>query len=122
MRVLIVEDEPKMASLIRRGLADEGMAADVALSGEAALPLAEAKSYDVVIVDLMLPGIDGLETARRLRSAGHAAALLLITAGELVEERMLAPHGHADDYLRKPFPFDELVLRVRALAGRLPGR
>ena len=118
MRVLIVEDEVKMAALIRRGMRGEGIAADVAINGEDALWMAEATSYDAIVLDLMLPGIDGFEVCRRLRSAGIWAPILLLTARDAVSARVEGLDGGADDYMTKPFSFAELLARLRALVRR----
>jgi two-component system OmpR family response regulator len=118
MRVLVVEDEVKMASLIRRGLREEGLAADVAIKGEDALWLADATAYDTIILDVMLPGIDGFETCRRLRAGGIWTPVLMLTARDGVEDRVAGLDGGADDYLTKPFSFAELLARLRALARR----
>jgi two-component system OmpR family response regulator len=118
MRVLVVEDEPRMASLIRRGLLGEGLAADVAGSGEDGLWLAESHDYDAIVLDVMLPGIDGFETCRRLRAAGVWAPVLMLTARDTVEDRVAGLDTGADDYLVKPFAFAELLARLRALARR----
>ena len=120
MRVLVVEDEIKMASLIRRGLRGEGLSADVAIKGEDALWMAEATAYDVVVLDLMLPGIDGFETCRRLRGDGVRTPILMLTARDAVEDRIAGLDTGADDYLAKPFDFGELLARLRALARRGP--
>src|SRR5215210_8673890 len=120
MRVLIVEDEIKMASLIRRGLRGEGLAADVAIKGEDALWMAGSTAYDVIVLDVMLPGIDGFETCRRLREAGIWAPVLMLTARDAVEDRVAGLDGGADDYLTKPFSFAELLARLRALVRRGP--
>jgi len=118
MRVLIVEDHPKMAGLIRRGLNKEGMATDVASTGEDALWRAGATEYDAIILDLMLPGIDGLEVCRRLRAEGVWAPILMLTARDAVEDRVTGLDQGADDYLTKPFSYAELLARLRALARR----
>src|SRR5439155_23749057 len=97
MRVLVVEDETRMASLIRRGLTGEGLAADVAATGEDALWLAESHEYDAIVLDVMLPGIDGFETCRRLRSAGVWAPVLMLTARDAVEDRVAGLDTGADD-------------------------
>ena len=120
MRVLIVEDEVKMAGLIRRGLQEEGMAADVAKRGEDALWMAGSTDYDAVVLDVMLPGIDGFETCRRLRVDGVWSPVLMLTARDAVEDRVAGLDGGADDYLTKPFSFGELLARLRALARRGP--
>src|SRR5436189_3335800 len=118
MRVLIVEDEIKMAGLIRRGLTKEGMAADVAIKGEDALWMAEATEYDAIVLDVMLPGIDGFEVCRRLRAAAVWAPILMLTARDAVRDRVAGLDGGADDYLTKPFSFAELLARLRALVRR----
>ena len=118
MRVLIVEDEVKMAGLIRRGLREEGLAADVAIKGEDALWMAQATDYDAVVLDVMLPGIDGFETCRRLRSEGVWSPVLMLTARDGLEDRIAGLDGGADDYLCKPFSFAELLARLRALGRR----
>ena len=120
MRVLIVEDEVKLAGLIRRGLRDEGMLADVAVKGEDALWMAGATDYDAIVLDVMLPGIDGFEVCRRLRDDGVWSPVLMLTARDAVEDRVAGLDGGADDYLVKPFSFAELVARLRALARRGP--
>jgi two-component system OmpR family response regulator len=120
MRVLIVEDEIKMAGLVRRGLMGEGMTADVAIKGEDALWMAGSAEYDVVILDVMLPGIDGFETCRRLRSDGVRVPVLMLTARDAIEDRVAGLDGGADDYLTKPFSFAELGARLRALVRRGP--
>jgi two-component system, OmpR family, response regulator len=118
MRVLIVEDEAKMAGLIRRGLEREGMAVDVAGSGEEALWKATAVEYDAIVLDLMLPGIDGLAVCSRLREEGVWSSILMLTARDAVRDRVAGLDQGADDYLTKPFSFAELVARLRALARR----
>jgi two-component system OmpR family response regulator len=118
MRVLIVEDEVKMAGLIRRGMREEGLAADVAIKGEDALWMADATPYDAIVLDVMLPGIDGFETCRRLREKGVWAPVLMLTARDSVEDRVAGLDTGADDYLTKPFSFVELLARIRALTRR----
>ncbi|HYF25573.1 MAG TPA: response regulator transcription factor [Baekduia sp.] len=120
MKVLVVEDEAKLAGLLRRGLHDEGVVADVAERGEDALWMAGATPYDVIVLDVMLPGIDGFETCRRLREDGVWAPVLMLTARDAVEDRVTGLDQGADDYLTKPFSFDELLARLRALARRGP--
>ncbi len=118
MRVLIVEDELKMAGLIRRGMREEGLAADVASKGEDAIWMAGATEYDAIVLDVMLPGIDGFETCRKLRAGGVWAPVLILTARDAVEDRITGLDGGADDYLTKPFSFAELLARLRALVRR----
>lgn len=120
MRVLIVEDEVKMASLIRRGLRDEGLSADVAIKGEDALWMAGATDYDAIVLDVMLPGVDGFEVCRRLRRDGIWSPVLLLTARDGIDDRVAGLDGGADDYLTKPFSFAELLARLRALFRRGP--
>jgi two-component system OmpR family response regulator len=120
MRVLVVEDEVKMAGLIRRGLREEGIAADVTERGEDALWMAGSTDYDAIVLDVMLPGIDGFETCRRLRGDGVWSPVLMLTARDAVEDRVAGLDGGADDYLTKPFSFAELLARLRALARRGP--
>jgi two-component system OmpR family response regulator len=118
MRVLIVEDEVKMAALLRRGLEREGLAVDVAGDGEEALWRARAVSYDAIVLDLMLPGIDGLEVCRRARESGVWSPILVLTARDAIRDRVAGLDRGADDYLTKPFSFAELLARLRALARR----
>jgi two-component system OmpR family response regulator len=120
VRILVVEDEVKMSALIRRGLEEEGMAVDVTAKGEDALWMAGSTAYDAVVLDVMLPGIDGFETCRRLRDDGVWSPVLMLTARDAVEDRVAGLDGGADDYLTKPFSFAELLARIRALARRGP--
>jgi two-component system OmpR family response regulator len=121
MRILVVEDAPKMAELIRRVLVSERHTVDVAADGETALQLAQGPPYDAVILDRMLPDIDGIEVLRRLRAAGQDVPVLMLTALGTVEHRVGGLDAGADDYLGKPFAFGELLARLRAL-GRRPAR
>ena len=118
MRVLVVEDEVKMAGLIRRGLVEEGHAADVTAQGEDAVWMAEAHPYDAIVLDVMLPGLSGFETCRRLRNEGVWTPVLMLTARDAVDDRVAGLDAGADDYLTKPFSFAELLARLRALARR----
>ena len=118
MRILIVEDEPKMAALLRRGLVAEGAAVDLAARGEDAIPRAEATDYDVIVLDVMLPGIDGFEVCKRLRSADVWAPVLMLTARDAVRDRVAGLDSGADDYLTKPFSYAEFLARLRALVRR----
>ena len=118
MRVLVVEDEPKMAGLIRRGLTEEGYAADIAATGDDALWMAEATDYDAIVLDVLLPGTNGFEVCRQLRMGGTWTPILMLTARDSVEDRVAGLDAGADDYLTKPFSFAELLARLRALARR----
>jgi two-component system, OmpR family, response regulator len=120
MRVLLVEDQPKMAGLIQKGLRNEGMAADVAERGEDALWMAGATEYDALILDVLLPGIDGFEVCRQLRADGVWTPILMLTARDSVQDRVAGLDGGADDYLTKPFSYAELLARLRALVRRGP--
>jgi two-component system OmpR family response regulator len=120
VRVLIVEDDVKMAGLLRRGLLGEGLAADVANVGDDALWMARATEYDAIVLDVMLPGMDGFELCRRLREAGQWSPVLMLTARDAVEDRVAGLDAGADDYLVKPFSFAELHARLRSLARRPP--
>ncbi|HKZ75707.1 MAG TPA: response regulator transcription factor [Actinomycetota bacterium] len=118
MRVLVVEDEAKMAGLLKRGLEEEGYAVDTAGDGREALWLATENHYDVIVLDVMLPDLDGFEVCRRLRDAGRWSPVLMLTARDAVPDRVSGLDAGADDYLTKPFSFAELLARVRALVRR----
>jgi two-component system OmpR family response regulator len=120
VRVLLVEDEAKLANLLARGLREEGHAADVAGRGEDALWMAQAVSYDAIVLDVMLPGLDGLATCRELRSAGVWSPVLFLTARDAVDDRVAGLDAGGDDYLVKPFSYAELLARLRALRRRAP--
>jgi two-component system, OmpR family, response regulator len=120
MRVLIVEDDVKLAALIQRALREQGMLADAAHDGEDSLWMAEATPYDVVVLDINLPGISGFETCRRLRASRVRTPILMLTARAAVDDRVTGLDTGADDYLVKPFDLGELFARVRALARRGP--
>jgi two-component system, OmpR family, response regulator len=120
MRVLIVEDQPKLAALLARGLREEGHAADVTGRGEDALWMAPSAPYDAIVLDIMLPGIDGLETCRELRRHEIWTPVLMLTARDAIDDRVTGLDAGADDYLTKPFSFDELLARLRALTRRAP--
>ena len=109
-----------MAAAIRRGLRFEGLAVDVAADGEKALLAARATEYDAILLDVMMPGMDGFETCRRLRSDGIWAPVLMLTARDAVEDRVRGLDGGADDYMTKPFSLAELMARLRALVRRGP--
>ncbi len=118
MRVLVVEDETKMAGLLKRGLEEEGYAVDVAADGGEGVWLATENAYDAVVLDVMLPDLDGFEVCRRLREAGRWSPVLMLTARDGVGDRVRGLDVGADDYLTKPFAFAELLARVRALVRR----
>ena len=118
MRALVVEDGPKMAALVRRGLVEEGYAADVAGTGEDALWMARSTAYDVIVLDVMLPGLDGFGVCRELRAGDVWTPVLMLTALDGVQDRVVGLDAGADDYLVKPFSFAELLARLRALARR----
>jgi two-component system OmpR family response regulator len=118
VRVLVVEDEVKMARAIRRGMEQEGYAVDTALDGDEGLHLVTENDYDAIVLDVMLPGVDGLEVCRRLRERGRWAPVLMLTARDTVPDRIEGLDAGADDYLVKPFAFGELLARLRALIRR----
>jgi len=118
MRVLVVEDDAKIASFVIRGLKQAGYAADHAPDGETGLALAESTDYDVAIVDVMLPKLDGLSLIRRLRAARRETPVLILSARSAVDDRVLGLQSGGDDYLTKPFAFSELIARVQALIRR----
>ena len=120
MRVLVAEDQLKMASLIRRGLVEEGYAVDVVPDGREAVVRATATEYDVIVLDVMLPQLDGFEVCRRVRASGVWSPVLMLTARDAVEDRVAGLDAGADDYLIKPFSFAELLARLRALSRRGP--
>jgi DNA-binding response OmpR family regulator len=118
VRLLVVEDEPKMARLLERGLREEGHAIDLAPNGSEAIWLASENPYDAILLDVMLPDIDGFEVCRRLRANEHWAPVLMLTARDAVPDRVAGLDAGADDYLAKPFSFSELFARLRALERR----
>jgi two-component system, OmpR family, response regulator len=121
MRVLLVEDDERMAATVRRGLASENIAVDVAPSGEEALWRVDPGVHNVVVLDVMLPGIDGVETCRRMRAAEVWTPILMLTARDTVGDRVTGLNSGADDYLVKPYSFEELLARIHALARRDSG-
>ncbi len=118
MRALVVEDDRKLGPLLRRALGERGGAADLARTGEDALWMAQARSYDAIVLDVMLPDLDGFETCTRLREHGVWTPVLLLTARDAVEDRVYGLDCGADDYLTKPFSIAELRARLRALVRR----
>ncbi len=118
MRVLLVEDYPPIQKAVAKGLREAGFAVDATGDGEEGLWYAGNNGYDVIVLDIMLPGMDGLSVLRRLRAEGQAVHVLLLTARDTVQDRVIGLDSGADDYLIKPFAMDELIARVRALARR----
>ena len=118
MLILIVEDERKIASFIDKGLKAEGYAVDVAYDGEKGLRLAEINDYDLILLDIMLPKLDGITVCKQLRKEGYETPVLMLTAKDAVSDRVRGLDVGADDYLTKPFAFDELLARIRALLRR----
>ncbi|HSH32117.1 MAG TPA: response regulator transcription factor [Actinomycetota bacterium] len=118
MRVLVVEDTARMGELIRRGLQEHGYAVDLAETGEDGLWLASENAYDAVVLDVLLPDIDGFEVCRRMRGADRWRPVLMLTAKDAVADRVAGLDAGADDYLTKPFDFVELLARIRALVRR----
>ena len=116
----MVEDDVRMAAAIRRGLRFEGLVVDVAGGGDEALRFVRATDYDAIVLDVMMPGLDGFETCKRLRADGVWTPVLMLTARDAVEDRVRGLDGGADDYLTKPFSLAELTARLRALARRGP--
>ncbi len=118
MRVLLVEDEKKMASFIERGLKEEGYAVDIMNDGEQGWECITVNEYDVLILDVMLPKINGYDLCAKIRQAGKRVPILMLTAKDSVEDKIKGLDEGADDYLTKPFAFDELLARLRALLRR----
>jgi len=118
MRILIVEDEKKVARFIQQGLEEEHYAVDVAHDGERGAAMAETQAYDLVILDVMLPGMNGIEVTQRLRAEAMTAPILMLTAKTATEDKVAGLDSGADDYLTKPFAFAELLARVRSLLRR----
>jgi DNA-binding response OmpR family regulator len=120
MRILVVEDEATIADFLVRGLSEQGYAVDLASDGQEALDQLASVAPDVLILDIMLPKVDGIEVCKRLRAGGSKTPILMLTARDAVEDRVRGLDTGADDYLVKPFAFTELVARVRALSRREP--
>lgn len=118
MRVLIIEDDRAMANLLQRGLQEENQVVSLAFDGQSGLEIAKAYEFDVIVLDWMLPLMDGPEVARRLRKIGHSSPILMLTARDAVPDIVKGLDAGADDYLTKPFSFAEFLARLRALARR----
>ena len=118
MRVLVVEDQPNVANYVKRALEEQGYAVDLARTGREALDWAEVVEFDLIVLDIMLPEMDGITVCRRLRSRANQAAILMLTARDTVADRVIGLDAGADDYLVKPFDLKELLARLRALARR----
>ncbi|MDD5594577.1 MAG: response regulator transcription factor [Candidatus Margulisbacteria bacterium] len=121
MKILLIEDEKKVANFIRSGLKSEGFAVDAASDGEEGLFLAQEGSFDLIILDILLPKVDGITVCKKLRAAGKSVPIIMLTAKDSVEDRVRGLDAGADDYLTKPFSFAELLARVRALTRRHKG-
>jgi DNA-binding response OmpR family regulator len=120
MRILVVEDEARIADFIVRGLQEQGHAIDLAIDGNEALTWADGAAFDAIVLDVLLPGRDGFEVCRTLRARGCSAPILMLTARDAVDDRVHGLDSGADDYLVKPFAFEELLARLRALSRRQP--
>ncbi len=120
MKVLVVEDEAKMAAFLERGFREQHFLVDVCARGDDAVQLVPTGGYDVVVLDIMLPGLDGISVVRRLRSLGNATPVLILSARSHVDEKVEGLEAGADDYLAKPFAIKEVVARARALSRRVP--
>jgi two-component system copper resistance phosphate regulon response regulator CusR len=120
MRILIVEDEQDAASMLAKGLREASFAVDVAFDGESALEKVHVNTYDAVILDLMLPGKNGVDVCREIRALGMSFPILMVTAQDAIRQRIVGLDSGADDYLTKPFDFGELTARIRALLRRAP--
>jgi DNA-binding response OmpR family regulator len=118
MRILIVEDEIKMAKYLKSALEEESYAVDLALTGKEALQWIGVTSYDVLVLDLMIPEIDGMEVCKTLRKEGNSVPIIMVTARDAIDDRVLGLNTGADDYLIKPFDLSELLARLRALVRR----
>jgi two-component system copper resistance phosphate regulon response regulator CusR len=118
MRILVVEDDPDMSRFIARGLREQSYAVDVAATGDAAIEAAATATYDLIILDVMIPPPDGFEVCRQLRAEGNDASILMLTARDSLADRVEGLDSGADDYLVKPFEFAELLARLRALLRR----
>jgi len=115
MRILVIEDEKKITDFIKRGLKEEGYAVDVAYDGEQGFFLAKTNAYDLILLDLMLPKVDGLSVCKKLRAEGVSTPIIMVTAKDTVKDKVVGLDSGADDYLTKPFAFEELLARMRAV-------
>jgi DNA-binding response OmpR family regulator len=120
MRLLVIEDERRMADLLRKGLQEEGYAVDVATDGKSGFEMARASNFELILLDVMLPGMDGFELARRLRECGQSVPILMLTARDDTPDIVRGLDLGADDYLTKPFSFEVLLARIRSLLRRGP--
>lgn len=118
MRVLLIEDEPQAAAFIKKGLQENGYQVEVATDGETGYDWASSHPFDLIVLDLMLPRMDGVEVCRRLRQQGVASRILMLTARDAIDDRVTGLEAGADDYLNKPFAFRELLARLRAISRR----
>ncbi|MGE3191398.1 MAG: response regulator, partial [Vicinamibacterales bacterium] len=118
MRLLLVEDDPEISRFLLQGLREDGHLADLVEDGQGALDQVAAGDYDAILLDLMLPGVDGFEVCRRMREAGVDAPILVVSARDAVSDRIRGLDAGADDYIVKPFAFEEVLARLRALARR----
>ncbi len=118
MRVLIIEDEHKIAQSIKKGLEQENFVVDIAYEGVSGFDLASSEEFDIIVLDRMLPGLDGIEIVRKLRMSGNHVPILMLTAKGQIDERVEGLNAGVDDYLPKPFAFSELIARIRALLRR----
>lgn len=118
MKILLVEDERKVANLIKKGFEEEGLMVDIAEDGETALEKVSADVYDLIILDIMLPGKDGIEVLKEIRAKGIMKPIMMLTAKDTTTDKVLGLDAGADDYITKPFVFEELLARVRALLRR----
>jgi DNA-binding response OmpR family regulator len=118
MNILIVEDDKKIANYSKEGFAEEGFSVDLAYSGEEGLALLKTHTYDALILDWMLPGIDGVEVCKKIRESGSTVPIIMLTAKIFIEDRVVGLESGADDYMPKPFYFEELLARVKALIRR----
>ncbi len=121
MKILVIEDSKKISSFIKSGLKSEGYTVDAAFDGEEGLFMAQEGEYDIIILDIMLPKMDGLSLCKKLRDEGHKSPIIMLTAKDTVDDRVKGLDAGADDYITKPFSFEELLARVRALTRRARG-